>query len=132
MKLHPINQNHLFGKVYSGGKKHYATTVSVHCLRDKHSGRLRKAHPEKLLINRIGITVTKKIGNAPTRNRVKRIIREAYRQLDAEYSIRRGMLIVISAREGATTAKTADVTRDLLRGLKKLELIGDRQEAGAE
>jgi len=123
MKLHPINQNHLFGKVYSGGKKHYSPTVSVHCLKDRHSGRLRKAHPQKELINRIGITVTKKTGNAPTRNRVKRIIREAYRQLDAEFSIQRGMLIVVSARDGAVGAKTQDVKRDILRGLKKLELI---------
>jgi len=121
-KLPAIGQDHLFRKTY-GGKKFYASTVVVYVLPDRHARFLQKAHPEKKRVNRVGITVTKKTGNAVVRNRVKRIIREAYRQLDSQMSIKTGMLVVISAREAATNSNTATVKKDILWALRKLEMI---------
>ena len=50
-------------------------------------------------INRVGITVTKKIGNAVKRNRVKRLVREFFRLYN--HSFPQGYDIVIVAKKGA-------------------------------
>ena len=59
MKLYAINENHLFSKVYTKGKRAVTRTVCVYVLPDYHASRLQRAHPLKLRINRVGLTVTK-------------------------------------------------------------------------
>ncbi len=46
--------------------------------------------------SRLGITVSKKVGNAVTRNRVRRLIKENYRLMEPE--VRTGFDVVIVAR----------------------------------
>ena len=61
----------------------------------------------------LGITVNRKLGKACRRNRVKRLIRQAYRECH-EY-IREGYIIVIAARAAAFAPyiKAGDITRAL-------------------
>lgn len=59
--------------------------------------------------NRVGITTSKKIGKAVTRNRARRIIREAYRQL--EPTVKPGWDLVFVARSRTSTCKMGDVLR---------------------
>ena len=47
-------------------------------------------------LNRLGISVSKKIGNSVMRNRIKRVIRESYRMQEKE--IKKGYDIIIIAR----------------------------------
>lgn len=123
MKLVAISENHLYSKVYAKGKKCSCRFVSVYVLRDYHAFRLQKEHPLKQKVNRIGITVSKKIGGAVLRNRIKRIIREGYRMMEQKVPLRRGFLIVIVARESAANKKSTDIEKDLLFAAKKLNLI---------
>ena len=53
---------------------------------------------------RIGLTVTRKIGNAVTRNRIRRMVREWLRR---HGWIPAGWDVVIIAREGAATLRSA-------------------------
>ena len=48
---------------------------------------------------RLGLTIAKKVGNAPTRNRWKRLIREAFRLNYAK--LPSGLTLVIRPRKGA-------------------------------
>lgn len=95
----------------------------VYYLKDLKANKLRKANPMKEKINRMGISVSKKNGGAVKRNRAKRIIREAYRQIENERPLKKGNLIVILAREGIDGAKMQDVKRDLFRSFERLELF---------
>ncbi len=123
MKITPIRENHLFQKAYRNGSRAVTPTVSVYVLRDYKAQRIRLARPDKRLINRLGITATKKIGGAVQRVRAKRVIREAYRLIEAETPLVPGNLIVIAARERATSVPMQDVRADLTRAFQKLGLI---------
>lgn len=125
MKYKAISENHLYLKAYGKGKKCVCRNVIVYVLKDLASERLRKANPEKKKINRIGLTVTKKNGNAVKRNRIKRIIREAYRQTDKEYGIKKGYLIVIVAKSSAADKKMQDIKADIVYAAKKLSMTED-------
>ena len=57
------------------------------------------------------------------RNRVKRILREAYRLTEKKYNIRHGYLIVIASRAAANDRKTPEIEAELVRALKRLELL---------
>ena len=127
MKYGVINENHLFVKCYNKGKKVITKRVIVFVLEDKHARFLQKSHPEKKKINRVGISVTKKLGSAVVRNRAKRVIREAWRQITGHYTVTNGKLIVITAREAINEAKTEDVFKDLAYASHRLGLILEKQ-----
>ncbi len=123
MKFRAICENHLYAKAYSKGKRYVTESLAVYVLPDYAANRLMKAHPLKLRTNRLGLTVSKKIGGAVTRNRAKRIMREAYREAIKCRPIKTGFLIVIAARERATEKKSTDLTKDLIRAFGKLDLF---------
>lgn len=123
MKYVAIGENHLYSKAYAKGKKYVGRLAAVYVLPDYASKRLQKAHPQKLKINRIGLTVSKKLGGAVVRNRVKRIIREAYRAIDKERSVKCGFLIVIVARTAACEAKSYHIKKDLEKALDRLDMF---------
>lgn len=60
---------------------------------------------------RMGVTVSRKIGNAVERNRVKRTVREFFRLHVAPCEISRDFVFV--AKMGATELSYADVVREL-------------------
>lgn len=59
----------------------------------------------------LGITVSKKVGTAVERNRVKRRIREWFRHNRAGLS--RGVVIVVIARRGAAGIGAAETAQEL-------------------
>ena len=67
---------------------------------------------------RIGISVSKKVGNAVVRNRVKRRLRELFRRNRAEFSGRNGQ-IAVNARPSAAAAPFEDLARDYTTILRK-------------
>ena len=84
---------------------------------------LKKANPQKAYVNRVGLTVTKKLGNAVVRSRVKRILRAAYAETEKVYGVKKGWLMVISAREAAIKAKSSEVSTEMVKQLEKLEML---------
>lgn len=94
-----INENRMFTRIYRQGKS-YVTSYFVLYLKKN-----------KIKKNRLGITATKKIGNAVERNRARRIIKEAYRLLEPKLPL--GLDIVIVARRKTVFSKMQPVLNTL-------------------
>lgn len=123
MKNTPIKENHLYQKAYKQGKSAVGKYVAVYALPDRAFGRFVKADPMHRPLNRLGLTTGKKIGTAVVRSRARRLMREAYRLIDAEGRLSHGYLLVIAARARIANAGMQDVKRDLYRALCSLSLI---------
>ena len=110
-----INENYRFRALYSRGKTAARKTVAAYAMKN----RLKT-------VNRLGITVSVKLGKAVKRNRVKRRIKEAYRLLEPH--VKRGWDIVLVARHGALDASFGRITDDVAAALKALSLLEDQDE----
>ena len=101
--------NHIFRKLYatSGHGKGYLVLYA----RKNHSA-----------TNRVGLTVSKKLGHAVVRNRVRRRLREIYRL--NENCFTPGWDIVIVARTRAVNGDFSKMTAALLSLAQKSGLTG--------
>ena len=84
-----LKKNHQFQFVYKNGRS-YANKYLVMYIKENGTDR-----------NRIGISVSKKVGNSIVRHRVTRLIRESYRLHEAIFNS--GLDIVIVARASAAS-----------------------------
>ena len=123
MKNTPIKENHLYQKAYRKGKSAAGKYVAVYSLADRQNNRFVKADPCHRPLNRLGLTTGKKIGGAVVRSRARRLMREAYRQIEDEGAILHGNLIVIAARAKIADASMQDVKKDLRKCLSRVGLI---------
>lgn len=120
MKFKAICENHLYSKAYSKGKRVVTSALAVYVLPDYHAKRLANAHPEKKIMNRIGLTTSTKLGSAVVRSRCRRIIREGLRSLEKRRPLKVGFLIVIAARSGAVSLKSNQIEAHLERAFESL------------
>lgn len=123
MKLTAICENHLYQKAYTKGKRFVTPALAVYILPDYKAGKLQKAHPQHVKVNRIGLTVSKKIGGAVTRSRIRRILREAYYEVNRNTPLKVGFLVVLVAREKATSMKSTELAQQLHFAMKRLDMI---------
>lgn len=125
MKDIAITENHLYQKAYRNGEKAHTKHLSVYILRDWGAKRQMLQNPEKKYINRIGLSVSKKIGGAVVRNRVKRIIRAGLDEARAAAPFKTGYLIVIAAKVGAHEVNSKAIANELVYAFKKLQMYKD-------
>src|SRR5437763_1892901 len=90
--------------------------------RRRHSAHLVVIQrPSASVASRLGVTVSKRVGNAVVRNRVKRLVREVFRHRQAEH--RPPTDLVVIAKPGANTLTYAQAATELER---ILEIVADR------
>lgn len=126
MKFKAICENHLYSKAYSKGKRAVTSALAVYVLPDYAAKRLAKSHPEKKVMNRIGLTTSKALGTAVVRSRCRRIMREALRLIEKERPLKVGYLIVIAARHAAVNMKSTEIKVHLAEALTKLGMYQDK------
>ena len=125
MKFTAICENHLYSKAYSKGKRAVTSALAVYVLPDYQAKRLAKAHPEKRVVNRIGLTTSTKLGGAVVRSRCRRIMREGLRALEREKTLKAGFLIVIAARSASVKLKSTEIKRQLDTAFTKLGMYAE-------
>ena len=103
-----LKKNHQFQFVYKNGKSYVNKYLVMYI---KENGLER---------NRIGISVSKKVGNSVVRHRVTRLIRESYRLHESVFNS--GLDIVVVARFAAAQADYEKIESALLH-LAKLHKI---------
>ena len=108
-KLVPICRNNDFRRIYARGKSYVSPLVVVYALKNRTKN------------VRVGITTSKKVGNAVQRNRSRRVIREAFRALAPR--VRPGFDPVLVARGKTPYVKSTDVRRQLERQLQAAGLL---------
>ncbi len=101
-----IKENHIFRRLYHRGKYQAHPLLVTYALKNR------------LPVNRFGITASKKIGGAVERNRAKRVIRAAYRQLEPQLPL--GWDIIFVARTRTTCVKMDEVAAVMRRQLAHL------------
>ena len=126
MKFKAICENHLYSKAYSKGKRVVTSALAVYVLPDYAAKRLAKSHPEKRIVNRIGLTTSKALGKAVVRSRCRRILREALRLIEKERPLKVGFLIVIAARHAAVNMKSTEIKVQLESALARLGMYQDK------
>lgn len=100
-----LKKNYQFRFVYNRGKSIANKYFVMYIIKNRTQG------------NRLGISVSKKVGNSVVRSRVTRLIRECYRL--NEKSINSGYDIVVIARVSAKSAPYQEVNRSLVHLFKK-------------
>ena len=121
MKYPAICEHHLYNKAYRQGKHFFGRYVCVYVLKDLKAKKLQKEHPRKIIVNRLGLSVSKKIGGAVQRNRAKRIIRAAYSTVEGDLKV--GNLIVISAKPEIDGKKSQEIAKELKYAFLKLDMF---------
>ena len=122
MKEYAIKEHHLYNKAFRGGSRFVGRLIAVYVLRDHKAKRLMQANPEKQYINRVGLSVGKRVGGAVARNRAKRLLREAWRGVNKQWALKKGFLVVLVARDEIAGKKTEDVAAEMRRAMKKLDM----------
>lgn len=75
-------------------------------------------HPNTLGHCRLGVTVTRKVGGAVTRNRIKRWLREVFRRHRLEMNT--GLDLVVNAHPGIDESSLEEIEREFLRCFRRL------------
>ena len=109
-----LKQNHLFRRLYRRGASGANAYLVLYC------------HKNGSMENRVGLTVSAKLGHAVHRNRLRRRLREIYRLHEQQFA--RGYDIVVVARSRAMQADYRQLERAYLTLAARLGIYHPEDE----
>ncbi len=105
-KYESLNRNQDFRRVYLKGRYVSSSLLVTYLLKNRCKS------------IKLGITTSKKIGNAVKRNRARRVIRAAYNSISEKLTGK--FDIVFVARKNTSSVKSYDVLKEMTYQLRKL------------
>ena len=100
----PLKENKDFRRLYARGKSYVSPALVTYVMKNRAGG------------VRVGITTSKKIGNAVKRSRSRRVIRAAYRQVYPK--LKPGYDFVFVARGKTPFVKSTDLFKSMEKQLR--------------
>lgn len=108
-----LKENREFRRIYSKGKSFVSPYIVTYVVKNRRN------------TVRVGITTSKKVGNAVMRNRSRRIILAAFREILPD--IKRGYDFVFVARHKTPFVKSYDVLNHMRNHLKKYGALNEKK-----
>lgn len=113
IKTDPIKKNSEFLRIYKRGKFYVGKYLILYILKNN------------LGLNRIGITVSKKVGKSVHRNRIRRLVRENYRLFEG--FIKDGIDCVFVARSSDLMPGFLEIKKEMKFLLKKMDVFNQEK-----
>ena len=110
-----VKENYEFRRIYRRGRSAVSPYFVVYCLKNRAGA------------SRLGVTVSKKLGHAVVRNRVRRRIREIYR-LNRD-KMRPGWDVIVVGRGRSAAGPYRKMNEAYLDCLRRLSLLQEEGEA---
>ena len=107
--INRLKKNEDFRRVYQKKRSMANKLLIIYILKNKYG------------YNRVGFTVSKKVGKSVIRNRVKRLLRESYRL--NEEKILQGYDIIFIARNTASKASYKKIENAMMHLFRKMKLV---------
>lgn len=105
---HSLKKNQDFKRIYNKGRSYANGLLVIYYLANQRD------------YNRLGLSISKRVGNSVVRNRVKRRIRESYRL--NERKIKKGYDIILISKVKANQADSKSIEKALIHLMKKIHL----------
>lgn len=97
--LQRMKKNFEFKKVYTEGRYYVEKYIVMYAVRNYSNH------------NKVGYSVSKKVGKAVTRNRIKRLMKENFRIFDE--NSKKGFDIIFTARQGSAEAEYENIHKNI-------------------
>ena len=108
-----LKENHEFRRLYQKGASAVSGSMVIYCRRNK------------LGHNRLGITVSVKLGGAVVRNRARRRLREVYRL--NKPALKQGYDMILVARTRTLSGSWKELNDNFLRICRKVNILEEQE-----
>lgn len=106
-----LKKNYEYKRVFSKGKYYSGKFLDVFILVNGQTE------------NKLGIAISKKVGNSVTRNKIKRLIRETYREIKEKIKPHTTIIILWKKRIESEKATYSNVKNDMTNILEKANVL---------
>ena len=106
-----IKKNYEFKNFFSKGKFFYGENIHMYI------------HKNNINLNKLGIAISRKQGKAVERNRIKRLIRENYKNYEDKIGIGNNIIIIVNKNKDSKDIEYYGIQRDFEKILSKAGVL---------
>lgn len=110
-KTKMLKKNYEFKNVLNRGKYYGGKQIEIFALKSNIENNL------------LGIAISKKVGNSVQRNRIKRLIRENYKNFESNMKVGNKIVVIWNRKVNSKEANYYEIKEDMFKILKKANIL---------